>query len=75
VIRAAHSLYSPLVAEPDREYGGDRPVLAIDIGGTKIAAGLVDPHGTVAVARRRPTPRGEGADAETLWVAVFGLVR
>jgi glucokinase len=47
-------------------------VLGIDIGGTKLAAGVVDAAGRVVVAERVPTPRGAGADA--LWSAVRELV-
>ncbi|GAA2283618.1 hypothetical protein GCM10010149_30900 [Nonomuraea roseoviolacea subsp. roseoviolacea] len=47
-------------------------ILAIDVGGTKLAAGLVGHDGTVARARRVATPRG--ADAETLWKTLIGLV-
>lgn len=32
------------------------PVLAMDLGGTKLAAGLIAPDGTVLVRRERPTP-------------------
>ncbi len=48
------------------------PVLAIDVGGTKYAAGLVAPDGTVVSSRRVPTP--QGADAETLWLALESLI-
>src|SRR6516162_6255309 len=41
------------------------PVLAIDIGGTKIAAGLVEPGGRLASWAQAETPRG--MDAEQLW--------
>ncbi len=34
------------------------PVLAIDIGGTKIAAGLVEPGGRLASWAQTETPRG-----------------
>lgn len=37
-------------------------MLGIDVGGSKIAAGLVDHHRSVVVARRVPTPRTGGAD-------------
>ena len=47
-------------------------VLAIDIGGTKIAAGLVDPGGTLLTSQQRPTPRGAGAEA--VWAVVADLV-
>jgi glucokinase len=42
-----------------------RPALALDIGGTKIAAGVVDPGGRLVTWGRTPTPRG--LDAEQLW--------
>jgi glucokinase len=63
------------VAEPQREYGRGRPVLAIDVGGTKLAAGVVTTDGTIAVERRTATPGGRSADAETLWSALLRLVR
>src|SRR5579859_2942593 len=44
---------------------GAEPVLAIDIGGTKIAAGLVEPGGRQASWAQAETPRG--LDAEQLW--------
>jgi glucokinase len=57
--------------------------LAIDIGGTKLAAGLVDRSGSLQGAVKVPTPRsgnsragdegGEGAGA-ALWAAVTELV-
>ncbi|AFM15706.1 transcriptional regulator/sugar kinase [Mycolicibacterium chubuense NBB4] len=46
-------------------------ILALDIGGTKIAAGLVDPDGTLVHRAQLPTPDG---DAETVWRAVASLV-
>ncbi len=41
------------------------PVLAIDIGGTKIAAGVVEPGGRLASWAQTETPRG--LEAEQLW--------
>ena len=49
-------------------------VVGIDIGGTKLAAGVVDGAGRVVSAERVPTPRGSDAGAEVLWFAVRGLV-
>jgi glucokinase len=46
-------------------------VLAVDIGGTKMAAGLVDRTGHVGWTSRVPTPRGAG---ETVWAALEGLL-
>ncbi|MFE8941229.1 MULTISPECIES: ROK family protein [unclassified Streptomyces] len=43
-------------------------VVALDIGGTKIAGALVDGEGRVRVRSRRPTPARE--DAETVMAAV-----
>lgn len=48
-----------------------QPILAIDIGGTKIAAGLVDDDGTLVHQAKRPTPDG---DAEAIWAVVESLV-
>ncbi|BBY80054.1 ROK family protein [Mycolicibacterium pulveris] len=45
--------------------------LAIDIGGTKIAVGLVDDDGTLVHKLKSPTPDG---DAETVWAAVEALI-
>ena len=50
------------------------PVLAIDIGGTKLAAGVVAPDGHVLTAERTPTPQGAGADAEALWAALEAVL-
>ncbi|HET7901108.1 MAG TPA: ROK family protein [Candidatus Nanopelagicales bacterium] len=47
-------------------------VLALDVGGTKLAAGLVDDEGTVLVHDRVPTP--VSLDPEELWGALAGLV-
>ncbi|HEX2576060.1 MAG TPA: ROK family protein, partial [Aquihabitans sp.] len=45
-------------------------VLAIDIGGTKMAAAVVDAEGTILAQDKVPT---EGADAEGLFDVVAGL--
>ncbi|MGV9800637.1 ROK family protein [Mycobacterium sp. NPDC003449] len=45
--------------------------LALDIGGTKIAAGLVDPDGRLLHRAVLPTPDG---DAETIWAVVERLL-
>lgn len=41
------------------------PSLALDIGGTKIAAGLIDANGEVLHQNRQPTPRS--ADPDEVW--------
>jgi glucokinase len=46
-------------------------VLAIDIGGTKLAAALVDPDGRLRGRATRPTPPG---DAEAIWAALAAAV-
>ena len=46
--------------------------LAIDIGGTKIAAGLVDDAGTLVASEQLPTPRGD--DPEPVWDVVQTLI-
>jgi glucokinase len=55
---------SPLQADPEF-------VLAVDVGGTKLAAGQVDRSGRVAWADQVPTPSG---DAATVWSALTSLV-
>jgi glucokinase len=47
-------------------------VLAVDIGGTKLAAGLVDGDGRVEARAQIPTPRT--TDAETLFTALTEMV-
>jgi len=46
--------------------------LAVDIGGTKMAAGVVDRSGRLDGVVTVPTP--PGADAETLWATLSGMV-
>ena len=45
--------------------------LAIDIGGTKIAVGLVDDDGTLVHQAKQPTPDG---DAEAIWAVIDSMV-
>jgi glucokinase len=45
--------------------------LALDIGGTKIAAGLVDADGTLVRQAKLPTP---DTDAEAIWAVVDTLI-
>jgi glucokinase len=47
-------------------------VLALDVGGTKLAAGVVSAEGEVLTSRRVATP--VGADPEVLWQAVVALL-
>jgi glucokinase len=50
--------------------------LAVDIGGTKMAAGLVAPDGTLLERALQPTPVTTGPeDAELLWGTLAGVVR
>ncbi|MBW0012604.1 ROK family protein [Mycobacterium sp.] len=46
--------------------------LSLDIGGTKIAAGLIDPDGALVHTVRRPTPAG--GSSEEVWAAVAAIV-
>jgi glucokinase len=46
--------------------------LALDIGGTKIAAGLVDPVGALVHAATRLTPKNQGA--EQVWAVVRQMI-
>ena len=47
------------------------PVLAVDVGGTKIAVGLVDVDGTLVHREQLPTPDG---DAEAVWAVAEQLI-
>jgi glucokinase len=49
-----------------------RPALAIDVGGTKLAAALAEPAGRLVNWAQRPTPRE--LDAEQLWRTLDALV-
>jgi glucokinase len=49
-----------------------RPALAVDIGGTKLAVGLVEPAGRVLTWTQVPTPAG--LDAEQLWRTLNALI-
>jgi glucokinase len=49
-----------------------RAALAVDIGGTKLAAGLVEPAGRVITWAQVPTPTG--LDAEQLWRTLDALI-
>jgi glucokinase len=51
------SLHQPNQTQPNQF------TLGIDVGGTKIAAGLVDPHGTILFQTRTPMPAHETAAA------------
>jgi glucokinase len=49
------------------------PVLAIDVGGTKIAAGLVSPDGDVLACDRAPTILGPDDDDLAIWERLHTL--
>lgn len=53
----------------------NRGVLALDVGGTKLAAGLVDTDGRVEAFREVPTPAGGEESGEAVFAAVEGLLR
>jgi glucokinase len=46
--------------------------LCMDIGGTKIAAGLADPDGALVYTAKRPTPVDAGA--EGIWATVAAMI-
>ena len=50
----------------------DRPALAVDIGGTKLAAGVVEPGGRLITWEQTPTRRD--LDAEQLWRTLDALI-
>jgi glucokinase len=51
-----------------------RPVLALDVGGTKLAAGLVSSEGEVLSELRVPTPAFETGEGDLLWATVRALL-
>jgi glucokinase len=62
----------PRPLQPRRTLTGTDRVLAVDIGGTKMAAALVDRRGELDRAHRVPTP--PDADAEALWSSLASLI-
>lgn len=54
--------------------GTDAPVLAIDIGGTKMAAALVEPGGRIGAYEHIVTPRPPHVDADGLWRTLLALI-
>ena len=51
-----------------------RVVLAIDIGGTKLAVGAVDEEGRVLESRRAPNPNPPTGDGESLLQSLLALI-
>jgi glucokinase len=49
-------------------------VLALDIGGTKLAAAVVDHTGRIDVSERVPTPPAGSVDDEQLWATLSALI-
>ncbi|MDX6284973.1 MAG: glucokinase [Frankiales bacterium] len=49
-------------------------VLALDLGGTKLAAAIVDRTGRIDVSDRVPTPPAGTVDAEQLWATLTSLI-
>ncbi|MCW2667348.1 MAG: glucokinase, family [Frankiales bacterium] len=49
--------------------------IGVDIGGTKIAAGVVDENGTVLATTRRPTPSASPADVEDVIASCVAELR
>ena len=49
--------------------------IGVDVGGTKIAAGVVDEHGTLLTSTREPTPEGPAALRAAIADIVISVVR
>ncbi|HVE97562.1 MAG TPA: ROK family glucokinase [Mycobacteriales bacterium] len=49
--------------------------IGVDVGGTKVAAGVVDDAGAVLARLRRPTPSDSAADTERVIAEVVGELR
>ncbi|WBB98411.1 ROK family protein [Solwaraspora sp. WMMA2080] len=65
---AGPAAVGPAAADP-----APGPVLAVDVGGTKLAAAVVEPDGTIAVQGAVPTPAG--GDTATVTAALHRVVR
>jgi glucokinase len=52
--------------------GDQIPALAIDVGGTKLAAGVAEPGGRLITWAQVPTP--QDVDAEQLWLTLIALI-
>lgn len=52
----------------------DLPVLAIDVGGTKLAAAVIDADGTVVRRAQGPTEPSDSGGGEVLFAALMSLV-
>ncbi|MGH3096309.1 MAG: ROK family protein [Streptosporangiales bacterium] len=52
----------------------NRPVLALDIGATTMAVGIVDRRGRVVASDRVPTPSGRRITAEMVWRTLDGVI-
>lgn len=50
-------------------------MLAVDVGGTKLAVGLVDAGGSVGWSKRAATPVGASVSSEDIWMALQSLVK
>jgi glucokinase len=61
-----------LITAADETVSGTETVLAVDIGGTKMAAGLVDRAGHLGWSAQVPTPAGQ---AEAIFAALVELLR
>ncbi len=62
-------LFEPLEDDADH-----RPILAIDVGGTKLAVGLVDPTGQLLDRRQRPTPAYGPGGGDQLFDVLADLI-
>src|SRR5215207_7293857 len=64
-----------MTREPTRVGDPTDAVLAVDVGGTKLAVALVSASGALLARRAAPTPRPTGPPAaEDLWRALASLV-
>ncbi len=72
-----HVRHHPGPPDEDGSHDQDGPhdegtVLAVDIGGTKLAVGVVDGGGAIVAAGRTPTPRS--SEPETVFTALSSLI-
>src|SRR5574340_277583 len=71
-LRASRRSASARQHPPTLMAGSERLTLALDVGGTKIAAGLADPSGALVYTAIRPTQADRGT--EVVWSVVAELI-
>ena len=65
---------TPMASALHVPFDADGPALALDVGGTKLAAAVVAPGGHILASARVPTPAGDTVDGSQIWASVVALL-